>query len=220
MTRAIDTSAARAEILGRVRRAAESQSKDWSTEQQLAQQIPARIAQVRPPVRGDAVAAFKAKAELNLIQIHEMGALDDVPVVVMRILAAAHIAPNIQVAPALVALPWPESLTKSSAKARLDEKLTVSLATAGIAETGSLVLCSSGSAPSSLTFAPEQHVIVLKRSDIVTYLEDGLAKVKTEGSAWPRTVNLVSGPSRTADVAGIVVRPAHGPKSVHLIIIG
>ena len=128
-------------------------------------------------------------------------------------------APDISIAPALRDLPWPRTMSVRSNKARLDERLTVSLATAGIAETGSVILCSGETAPSSLSFAAEVHVVVMQRSGIRGYLEDALDTVKAL-PVWPRTVNLVSGPSRTADVAGIVVRPAHGPKAVHLLLVG
>jgi L-lactate dehydrogenase complex protein LldG len=35
----------------------------------------------------------------------------------------------------------------------------------------------------------------------------------------PRTVNMISGPSRTADIEQTIVRPAHGPKDMHVIIV-
>ena len=34
----------------------------------------------------------------------------------------------------------------------------------------------------------------------------------------PRTVNMISGPSRTGDIEQTIVRPAHGPKNMHVII--
>ncbi len=36
----------------------------------------------------------------------------------------------------------------------------------------------------------------------------------------PRTVNLISGPSRTADIEQTIVRGAHGPKRLHVVILG
>ncbi len=205
---------AREEILGRVKRA----SGGTAARESLDAWEQTRPAPVRPAIPGDVTAYFLAKAETNLMSIREIASLADVPSAVVQILARANLAPDISVAPSLRDLPWPATMEVRDAKARIGEKLTVTRAVAAIAETGSVVLCSGDDAPGSLNYAPEVHVIVLDRADITPYLEDGLAKVKATYDPWPRAVNVVSGPSRTADVAGIVVRPAHGPKSVHLLI--
>ncbi len=180
--------------------------------------MPARKASVRPQLPSDTEAHFRAKAEANLMIVRDVVRLEDVPDVVANILTAANMPADVTVAPELAALVWPRTMSVRTGKARIDERLTVSLATAAIAETGSVILCSGDSAPSSLTFAAEVHVIVLPRAAIRAYLEDAFEVVKAL-PVWPRAVNTVSGPSRTADVAGIVVRPAHGPKSVHLLIV-
>jgi L-lactate dehydrogenase complex protein LldG len=36
----------------------------------------------------------------------------------------------------------------------------------------------------------------------------------------PRTLNLVSGPSRTADIGGRIVIGAHGPRRLMVVIVG
>ncbi|ODR95242.1 hypothetical protein AUC70_05980 [Methyloceanibacter stevinii] len=95
----------------------------------------------------------------------------------------------------------------------------MTLACAGIVETGSVVFSSGQDTPTTLNFLPDVHVVVLYASTIVPYPEDLWPRLKSAGG-WPRTVNFIAGPSRTADVAGTIVRPAHGPKSVHLIIVG
>lgn len=209
------SSSSRSEILGRVKAATGGavppQGADgWEQ---------SRPKPIRIPISGDIVSHFIAKAESNLINVRQIHALSDVPAAVSDILARSNIAPDISVAPVLSSLPWPKTMEVRSARARLDEKLAVTRAIGAIAETGSVVLCSGENAPSSLNYAPEVSVIVLDSADITPYLEDGLARVKSACEPWPRAVNVVSGPSRTADVAGIVVRPAHGPKTVHLLIV-
>ncbi|HMN36182.1 MAG TPA: LUD domain-containing protein [Hyphomicrobium sp.] len=205
---------AREEILARIK-AATAATGDRDA---VAAWDETRPVSVRPELPGDIAAYFRAKAEANQISVQELPGLDRVPAAVALILAGANLPPDICVAPALRGLPWPSTMEVRSAKARIDEKLTVTQAVAAIAETGSVVLCSGDEGPSSLNYAAEIHVVVLDPADIMPYLEDGLAKVKAACDPWPRAVNVVSGPSRTADVAGIVVRPAHGPKSVHLLI--
>lgn len=180
--------------------------------------MPARKASVRPQLPSGTEVHFRAKAEANLISVRDVARLEDVPGIVANILTAANMPADITVAPELASLAWPRTMSVRTGKARIDERLTVSLATAAIAETGSVILCSGDSAPSSLTFAAEVHVIVLPRGAIRAHLEDAFEMVKAL-PVWPRAVNTVSGPSRTADVAGIVVRPAHGPKAVHLLIV-
>lgn len=218
-------STARDEIMGRVRGtlqrepAAAAAPEARVSAGDIGAALDRRISRVRPQLPNDIYAYFKRKAEANLFVIHEIGDLGDLPALTEKIVAeVGGCVQGISVAPSLAQLPWPQQLTAISRKGRIDEKVTVTLATAAIAETGSLVLCSGDSAPSSLNFAAEVHIIALDRHDVTAHLEDGFVKVKVSAGKWPRAVNVVSGPSRTADVAGIVVRPAHGPKAVHLVV--
>jgi L-lactate dehydrogenase complex protein LldG len=36
----------------------------------------------------------------------------------------------------------------------------------------------------------------------------------------PRTVNFVSGPSRSADIEQTIILGAHGPRALHVIMVG
>jgi L-lactate dehydrogenase complex protein LldG len=36
----------------------------------------------------------------------------------------------------------------------------------------------------------------------------------------PRTVNLVTGPSRSADIEETLLLGAHGPRSLHILVVG
>ena len=59
-------------------------------------------------------------------------------------------------------------------------------------------------------------------SDIVGSYEEGWAKLRSlYGSGnMPRTVNLISGPSRTADIEQTIVMGAHGPRNLLVLIAG
>ena len=36
----------------------------------------------------------------------------------------------------------------------------------------------------------------------------------------PRTVNLVTGPSRSADIEQTLILGAHGPRALHILVVG
>ena len=205
--------------MGRIKMALGNRDLSESDRAALEAGMATRSSDLRPALGADTVAHFKAKIESNLITVRTIADLRDVPAMVAAIARENNLSPDISVSPSLNQLGWPATVAVRTGKARLDEKICVTRAVAGIAETGTVVLCSGDDAPSSLNFAPEVHVIVLDQSAINRHLEDGLRMVRAHYPVWPRAVNLVSGPSRTADVGGIVVRPAHGPKLVYLLIV-
>ncbi len=90
---------------------------------------------------------------------------------------------------------------------------------AGIAETGTLVLLSDAQSPTTLNFLPDVHVVVLRREQIVRRIEDVWQRLRDEVAGMPRTVNFITGPSRTADIEQTIQLGAHGPRSLHVILI-
>jgi L-lactate dehydrogenase complex protein LldG len=51
-------------------------------------------------------------------------------------------------------------------------------------------------------------------------MEDAFARVRAQCGRLPRAVNLVSGPSRTGDIEQTIVLGAHGPRRVHIVLVG
>lgn len=129
-----------------------------------------------------------------------------------RLLIAPH--------PALAALDWPaeQAQLRDETCVVADWPVALSYARAGIAETGSLVLPSSPASPTSLNFLPDHHLVVLETQNLVDYLEDGLELAAREG--LPRALNLITGPSRTADIEQTLQLGAHGPRRLHVILVG
>ncbi len=119
--------------------------------------------------------------------------------------------------PELNALDW-SGMEVSHGRGRIEEPATLSRATAGVAETGTIALRSGPENPVTLTFLAETHFIVVKASDIVPGLDDMWARVRAAGEK-PRTVNLVTGPSRSADIGQVLQLGAHGPVAVHVFIV-
>ena len=66
---------------------------------------------------------------------------------------------------------------------------------------------------------PVHHIVVLRASDIVAYSEDVWAKLRNELGSMPRTVNFITGPSRTGDVEQMLQLGAHGPRCLHVLLI-
>ena len=89
---------------------------------------------------------------------------------------------------------------------------------AAIAETGSIVMCSSKESPVSLNFLPDHYMCVVHSNRVVNTMEDVWARVRSNGETLPRAINIITGPSRTADVEQIIQMGAHGPRRVHLLL--
>lgn len=86
----------------------------------------------------------------------------------------------------------------------------------GIADYGSVVLpCDDGSEFVSLFV--EKHVVILRERDVVSDMETAFAEVGTTADSGGSVV-LATGPSATADM-GELVRGAHGPEDVHVIVL-
>lgn len=205
-------------MLARIRAALGDRGRSEDAQNALEQRMNAPPVGPRPRVDDDRQGQFIAKTEANLFTVETIASLQLLVPMVRRLLAGTS-EPNISVAPALTHLGWPTDWTINSGAGRMIEPLSVTLAIAGVAETGSVVFRSDPDNPTTLNFLPDTHVIVLRTSDIVAHMEDVWARLRAGGPDWSRAVNIVSGPSRTADVGGIIVRPAHGPKDVHLILV-
>ena len=125
--------------------------------------------------------------------------------------------------PLLATLPWHSggTLEVTEGPAVDADRASISHAFAGIAESGTIVQISGADNPTTLNFLPEAHIVLLETSALFASYEEAWTKLRNlmgEGN-MPRTVNMISGPSRTADIEQTIVRPAHGPKNMHVIIV-
>lgn len=176
--------------------------------------------------QGDAerrVATFKAEAERAQATVAEVASLAAAPGEVARFLRDANCPATVRMGadPRLVALPWGETtLEVSSGPSDGHDLNAVSIALAGIAETGTVALVSGADNPTTLNFLPDNHIVVLRREDVVADYEAAFAKLREsygKGSA-PRTLNLVTGPSRSGDIEQTLLLGAHGPRRLHIVI--
>lgn len=126
--------------------------------------------------------------------------------------------------PVLAALPWREAwdIERTFGAAEPGDRASLSCAAAGAAETGTLFLLSGADNPTSLNFLPECHSVLIAASDIFGSYEEAWDRIRalSGDGTLPRSVNLISGPSRTADIEQTIVRGAHGPRRLHVLILG
>ncbi len=122
----------------------------------------------------------------------------------------------------LAALAWGNvaPLGIDSGAAEEGDAVGLSRAIAGVAETGTLVLASGVGNPVTVGLLPETHIVVLRADAIVASYEEACARVlEANDGAMPRTLNLVTGASRTGDIGGKIVMGAHGPRRLAVILV-
>jgi L-lactate dehydrogenase complex protein LldG len=100
--------------------------------------------------------------------------------------------------------------------------VAVSHAFGAAAESGTLMLVSGPGNPTTLNFLPDTHVVVLDAQDVAGDYETLWQRVRERygAGAMPRTVNLITGPSRSADIEQTLILGAHGPRRLHVVVVG
>ena len=120
--------------------------------------------------------------------------------------------------PLLESVIWPDSVDVRDPVDGMDHDTTVTEAFCAIAETGSLVKLSSRESPTALNYLPDNFICVVHRERIVRHIEDAWDLLRAEYEELPRALNIITGPSRTADVEQTIQLGAHGPRRMHVII--
>ncbi|MEW6123535.1 MAG: LUD domain-containing protein [Pseudomonadota bacterium] len=126
--------------------------------------------------------------------------------------------------PRLADLPWSQEPALDVWVGPSDGRQLAGLshAFAGIAESGTVVMVSGPDNPSTLNLLPDHHLIVVRADEITGNYEavwDRLRAAYGPG-VMPRTVNWITGPSRSADIEQTLLLGAHGPRSLHVLLVG
>jgi L-lactate dehydrogenase complex protein LldG len=213
---------AREQILENIRHSLRRGSVlEQSVQHTLEERLAHPEVHVQPRVEGTLSDRFVAKLEGVAATAARVSALADVPQALIDYLKTQSLPLTVVMATQspLNELDWPQSLTIEHRAARREDRIAVTGAFAGIAETGTLVLLSSPESPTTLNFLPDVHIAVLRREQIVTHIEDVWTRLRAQSKAMPRTVNMITGPSRTADIEQTIQLGAHGPRSLHVILV-
>ncbi|MHA1543953.1 MAG: LutC/YkgG family protein [Alphaproteobacteria bacterium] len=160
---------------------------------------------------------FAKKMTASMGQVHEVGSINKVPAKVLEIVKNLKIKPKAVAAAGLKSLNWGKMAVEFR-PAEISDVLGISMPQFGIAETGTLIFGSSKEDPASLNFVPEFSIAILKTSVLVETSEEVWAALVEKGP-MPRTLNMISGPSKTGDIEQTLFLGAHGPRELHVILV-
>jgi L-lactate dehydrogenase complex protein LldG len=191
-----------------------------------ANTIPARATALDRAARID---LFVTMAEEVAATVVRVAGFDQVPGAVADYLAQYNLPAEMVIAPdpALAPIPWHERPTLSLRPgiATATDLVGVTGSFAGVAETGTLMLISGPESPTRNNFLPDNHIAILRVEQIVPTYEEGWNRLRTLKTSsdgqftMPRTVNFITGPSRTADIELKIELGAHGPRRLHIVIV-
>jgi L-lactate dehydrogenase complex protein LldG len=183
------------------------------------------------PARGQLAPAARLDLFVRMVgaaagTVERIPAPDGIPDAVAGFLRALNLPLAVRHGddPLLTAVPWERAGTLEVRRGASDGRdlAAVSHAFAAVAETGTLVLTSGADNPTTLNFLPDVHIVVVDASDVAGDFETVMARLRQrfgEG-AMPRAVNMITGPSRSADIEQTLILGAHGPRKLHVIVIG
>jgi L-lactate dehydrogenase complex protein LldG len=175
------------------------------------------------------IALFTAMAEGVNATVARVASAQDVPGAVADYLSRLNLPSRLVVTPdpALDDIPWAKRPLLEIRKGRVEDgdAVGVTACFAAVAETGTLMLHSGPESPTRNNFLPDTHIAVLRADQVAASYEDGFDKLRRKfakpegGFSMPRTVNFITGPSRTADIEQRLELGMHGPRRLHIVLI-
>lgn len=188
--------------------------------------VPARAAALDHAARIDLFVRMAEDVQATVARVPSPSAVPDA---VARYLASENLPAELAMAPdpSLDAIPWEARPLLRLRRGRAEAADTASLTpcVAAIAETGTLMLASGAQTPTTLNFLPDTHLVVVHADQVVATYEDGWDRLRAAAperdpaAALPRTVNFITGPSRTGDIEQRIVLGAHGPRRLHILVV-
>ena len=221
--------AAREEILARIRAAAGPGATPAEVDAAYAALPRGYRRAHHDPAGADIVALFAERAGDYRAVVERIPA-DELPAAVARAVAAIPQVPTDIPRSVLVpdGLPaeWLAALPPGTELVRDDPPLSpgdldrvsgvITGCATAIAETGTVILDHGpGQGRRALTLVPDFHLVVVQASQVEADIAGALARLDP---ARPHT--LISGPSATSDIELIRVEGVHGPRNLHILIVG
>ena len=168
---------------------------------------------------------FRTMMEHAAGTVDEIARTADVPAAISAFLRSRNLPMSVRRGgdPRLAAMPWERERTLEVTTGPSDgnQLVAVSHAFGGVAETGTLMLISGTDNPTTLNFLPDTHIVVVKADDVAGDYESLWQRLRQDfsGRTMPRTVNMITGPSRSADIEQTLILGAHGPRQLHVIVV-
>lgn len=217
----METSSARAAIFARIRKAQQRAPTAQQSElDQVQDYLAHHVSGPRPDLGLDLVERFRQQALRTSQTLDEVATLADVPAATARYLDGLGGAKTAVAWKTLDALPWQTAGLNVEFRPPVNEDLVgITGCFCAVAETGTLMLLSGPDTFASAALLPETHIAIVPKARIVAGIEDAFALAKSERGELPRATNFISGPSRTGDIEQTIVLGAHGPYSVHVILV-
>jgi len=220
---------ARETVLGKVRRALAVPTDDSGRTKAVTDRLAAGKAGLIPArgqlEHGAKVALFCKMAEKVHASTARVKSGDDVPEAVAQYLREHNLPSSLRMGEddRLKGLAWDRTPTLERLSGPSDGRDMVGLSHAygGVAETATLLMTSGADNPTTINFLPDTHIVVIDGKDIDGDYEAVWSRLReTYGKGtMPRTVNMITGPSRSGDIEQKLLLGAHGPRSLHIIVV-
>ncbi len=214
---------ARSDILSRIRRAAGTQS---AAPEAIAAEASALLTGT-PDIRPNFEALSnrekfieRATSERLTATVDEIGDWDEAASAVQNYLKRCNVPQRIAIPPMtrLTELNWGDVTIHHDIDP--NETTAVGLADYGVAETGTLVFSSRADSPTLFNYLGLHHIVLVEAKNLLRYMEDYWKIVRDGGNVHPRNINFITGTSGTADIEAKNTRGAHGPRFLHVVIVG
>lgn len=173
---------------------------------------------IRPDINPDHLAQFRQKLELGSGRFHRVENHAAAARLIVDFLIERKLPMQLRLSPALPDITWDDSVEVSYGRSDGNDLVSVTPAFCAVAETGSVILLSGPDSPTSLNFLPDYHFVIVETSQLLPHIEDAWEKLRNE-KATPRTINIITGPSKTADVEQVLQIGAHGPRQLNVIFV-